>query len=230
LLTPVTELRLAAENAIDWPDDPEATNNLAREVHDLSTQMEHIVRSLLAISRAEANLTPLKVETFDLREVAHDLLQSTSSALAARQLEVTVKLEEPLIVRTDEVIVRAILKNLVSNVVEYAVPSGQVVVEGTTDNGEVILAVSNSVQGLKPDLVERFLEPFWRADLSHESREHAGLGLALCNAYAQLLKARLSLRLEKPDLLRAELILPAIAFDRTPAPTANSATLNKSAA
>ena len=199
LLTPVSELRIAAENAIDWPDDPQASAVLAVEARDLAVQMEHIVRSLLALSRAEASLTPLKLESTNLSVLIAELVESAKGNLPGRHLRVTCDVPEGLKVTTDPVILRSILSNLLLNACEYSVDgpsSAALTVTGRPIPTGFEITVANHVEGISSEQVEHFCEPFWRRDEAHQSREHTGLGLALCKAFAQLLDADLTIHLK----------------------------------
>lgn len=188
LLTPVAELRIAAENAIDWPDDQQATGSLAAEAKDLSTQMEHVVRTLLALSKAEAKMMPLNIQVFDLGALLHDLLDSLKPRLAARGLRVQVNPSGKFEFASDQVILRSVLSNLFANAAEYATEKSEIQIVIEHRAGNIELAISNRVSSaISSEDLARFCEAFWRGDPAHQSREHAGLGLALAKAFAEVL-------------------------------------------
>ena len=61
--------------------------------------------------------------------------------------------------------------------------------EGDGDGCTWVL--TNSVNGLAPEDLDKLAEPFWRASPGREDRSHAGLGLALAQRLAELLELRL---------------------------------------
>jgi two-component system sensor histidine kinase QseC len=209
LLTPVSELRLAAENAIDWPNDPRATASLATEARDLAGQMEHVVRSLLALSKAEARLMPHRVEPCDLSVLFSQVLGSLQESLAARSLQICFGPPCELEVMTDEVMLRSILNNLLLNAVEYSEPNSEIHISCREQPHSIEILIANkSATPLEPAHLEHFHEPFWRGDQAHQSREHAGLGLALSEAFAKVLDGELQLALEPANHVLARLTLP----------------------
>ena len=208
LLTPVSELRLAAENALDWPDDPQATSGLATETSELASQMEHTIRSLLAISRAEANLTPLKVTPVELGDLLEELEVSLQSRCQERSLTITRNVVRPLIVTTDRVICRAIFNNLLLNAAEYATAGSTIRIDGKRNAEAGVIEIRNAAAGLTAADVEKFCEPFWRGDKAHSSRDHTGLGLPLTKAFVEQLGGSLSFTLEAESIVATHVRLP----------------------
>ena len=196
LLTPVTELRVAAENALDWPADLQATADLAKDSRELAEQMEHVVRSLLALSRAEANLTPLKVESLDLAVLLRQWAEAAAPELKARKLKLVLNLPPELKTQSDPVVLRSILNNLLVNAIEYSLEASELRITARRLPGTVEVEVINHAARISPEDVAHFGEPFWRGDKAHQSREHSGLGLALSRAFAQLLRGNLGFSLQ----------------------------------
>ena len=208
LLTPVSELRVASDNALDWPDDPKATSGLAKEACELAGQMEHIVRSLLALSRAEAHLTPVNVERFDFEVTLRDLVESFRGELASRDLQINCEFPNGLPMESDRVIVRSVLSNLVHNAIEYSVKSSLIEISGKEDSAMIEFQIRNQAEGVRAEDLERFCEAFWRADKARSSSEHTGLGLALSLAFVRLLNGELSFDLEDEEIVVTTLRLP----------------------
>lgn len=208
LLTPVSELRIAAENALDWPDDPQAVNGLAVEARDVAVQMEHIVRSLLAVAKAEADPTPLQLRSSSVASLVSDVLGASQPRIAERHLGIRCDIAPTLEVRTDPVILRSILSNLVLNAVEYSTAGSELSVAAVSSRESVEIVVGNRTEALLAEGVEHFCEPFWRGDQAHQSREHAGLGLAVSRAFARVLQGDLQIQLQPGNLILARLRIP----------------------
>src|SRR5690606_14347647 len=95
------------------------------------------------------------------------------------------------------------------NAVEYSVPGSEIVISAKQSGHRVELTLANQAASqLSATDIEHFCEPFWRGDQAHQSREHAGLGLALGRAFAELLGGKLSLSLEGHRTFVARLQLP----------------------
>ena len=208
LLTPVSELRIASDNALDWPDDPKATSGLAKEACELAEQMEHIVRSLLALSRAEAHLTPVNAEHFEFDVMIRELLDAFQAETESRNLKVTCELPDGVQMNSDRVIVRSVLSNLVSNAIEYSRAPSLIEISGRVDSGMIDFQIRNRPEEINPEDVEHFCEAFWRADNARSSSEHTGLGLALSLAFVRLLEGELRFEIEDKEVVVTTLSLP----------------------
>lgn len=209
LLTPVSELKVAADNALDWPDDSRATADLAKDASELAAEMEHVVRSLLALSRAEADLTPFHKERFDLTTTIRDMLDSHAEAIAAKSLHLECELPARAEWVSDEVIVRSILNNLLTNAADYSSSGTPLIVSLRHQQDEVEIVVENQAESVRPEDIERFTEAFWRSDKVRTSRDHSGLGLALSRAFAHLLGGSLQFSLIDEKTVVAVLRLSA---------------------
>ena len=110
---------------------------------------------------------------------------------------------------TDAIALRSILSNLLLNAAEYSAAGSTIQIEAKNAGAHASIVVSNRAPSrLSPDEVARFAEPFWRGDLSHHSREHAGLGLALTRAFVEALGGTFSIELQGTDTVVAKVILP----------------------
>jgi signal transduction histidine kinase len=208
LLTPVAELRIASDNALDWPDDPEATAGLAKQSCELAEQMGHVVRSLLALSRAEAHLTPVESKPFDFDEVVRKLLDSFQPKIDSRKLQFTHEFPERMRMSSDRVIVQSILSNLLLNAIEYSADSSLITISGEVDSDAIELRIRNRAEQISVEDLEYFCEAFWRADSARSSREHTGLGLALSLAFVRLLGGELRFEIEDDETVVTILSLP----------------------
>lgn len=208
LLTPVAELRIASDNALDWPDDPEATAGLAKQSCELADQMGHVVRSLLALSRAEAHLTPVDSKLFDFDAMVRELLDSFQTKIDSRKLQFTCELPEKMSLNSDQVIVRSVLSNLLLNAIEYSSASSLITISGDADSDAIELRIRNRAEQVRAGDLEHFCEAFWRGDSARSSREHSGLGLALSRAFVQLLGGELRFKIEDNETVLTILRLP----------------------
>jgi signal transduction histidine kinase len=89
----------------------------------------------------------------------------------------------PGILRADRERIRLALDALVENAVKFTSEGERVSIMGRTDDGHVIVEVSDGGEGIPPDQAERIFERFARVD---EGRTRGsggtGLGLAMVKA------------------------------------------------
>ncbi len=184
LRTPLSAIRGYAELALRQggpvPDD--VTHALER-VQSESARMSVLVDELLLLARLDAG-RPLATEPVDLTMLT---IEATSDARVASpshrwRLELP---DEPLTVRGDEMRLRQVLSNLLSNAAKHTPADSEitVAVAGGAGVPAVQLSVTDNGPGISPDLLPELFERFVRGD---SSRSHAagstGLGLAIVKA------------------------------------------------
>jgi two-component system sensor histidine kinase QseC len=201
LRTPIAELRTATEVALKWPEDVEATQNTLQELLAIALQMETIVTGLLALARCEAGQLPVHLEPVSLLPLIEEVFRPLSDKARSRQIVSSVHVKEDACWQADPTLLRAIVKNLVSNAVQYCTSGGTIRLSVEGDR----LSISNTTDDLTADDLPYLFERFWRKDPARSSNLHSGLGLALAKAYATMLG--LKLRAELDDSKQIALVL-----------------------
>jgi signal transduction histidine kinase len=199
LRTPLAELRSLAEVALKWPEARAAATD--RDVLDISTHMEGIVVRLLALARADHATSPLELAPVRLAALLADIWTPLNETASARALRVSWEVDPDLTVASDEVMLRAILTNLLQNSVDYASPAGTITVTSTVRGDVCDLRVANSVDGFSESDVAQMFDRFWRRDPSRTGSVHAGLGLSLARSLSLAVGATLVAELEIPRRL-----------------------------
>jgi signal transduction histidine kinase len=192
--TPLAELRCLAELALKWPDTRSADTD--RQVLAVAMQMESIINRLLAIARSEEGRVPVAPERVNLAALVTAVCQPLQAQAAARQLAIETEVSESVEIRSDPVLLRSILTNLVENAVDYSQAGGTVRIQSETHNGVFTLEVTNPAERLHAEDVPRVFDRFWRKDAARSSPEHTGLGLSLARAFAASLGYTLSAALQ----------------------------------
>jgi two-component system sensor histidine kinase QseC len=209
LLTPVTELRALAENAVRWPEDNEATAGFAPAALDTARQMERLVNTLLALARSERGELRLQCDAVDLVGLLREIQQKLSGRIAVRNLSLEWLLPTEAIISADRAACESILQNLIENAVEHTPPGGWIVCRLERDGAAFALTVVNANVDLTPDDLPRLGEPFWRKDAARTDRTHAGLGLALVQALSAALRFDVRLAIPGPCRFQVTLQIPA---------------------
>ena len=87
----------------------------------------------------------------------------------------------------DERKIRQVVLNLLSNAIKFTPEGGRIDVKATRENGEMVIAVSDTGIGIKPEDQERIFEEFQQAGSDYTKKaEGTGLGLALSRRFVEL--------------------------------------------
>ena len=207
LRTPIAELRTLAEVALRWPEGSDARQNL-REALQIASRMQNLVHALLAITRCEAGVEPVRPEQVDLVSVVREAWKPFAKTADDRSLVVGWDLPESAIIQSDPAMLESLLANVVSNATAHSPAGGHVDCRLSCDDTRCDIFVSNSCQGLSRRDLSRMFEPFWRGDPARSGGVHCGLGLSLVSAYANALGCSVDAELSEDKIFRIHVEIP----------------------
>ncbi|BBX21675.1 sensor histidine kinase MtrB [Mycolicibacter terrae] len=193
LRTPLTTVRMAADLIHDHSEDLEPSLRRSTEllVSELD-RFESLLNDLLEISRHDAGVAELSVESVDLRSTVNSALDNVGHLAADAGVELKVDMPgEGVIAEVDPRRVERILRNLIANAIDHA-EHKPVVIRMGADADTVAVTVRDHGVGLRPGEEKLVFSRFWRADPSRVRRSGGtGLGLAISVEDARLHQGRL---------------------------------------
>jgi PAS domain S-box-containing protein len=163
-------------------DVEDSHREFVERIHRAGRHLLDLVDDILDISRVESGVTSLSIEPVALTGVVDESVELIRPLAAARQIEVTTRVDADLAdghVLADLQRVKQVLLNLLSNAVKYNRDRGSVSVAVTSRGERVQLAVTDTGPGIPPQMMHRLFEPFDRLDAEVSGVEGTGLGLAL---------------------------------------------------
>jgi two-component system sensor histidine kinase MtrB len=188
LRTPLTTVRMASDVLHDARDrfDP-VTARSAELLQNELDRFERLLADLLEISRFDAGAAALDLEDVNLVDVAHRVVTSLAALAEQRGVRLVVQPQGgPCVVEADIRRVERVVRNLVTNAIDYADSSDVVVMVATNEEGSA-LSVRDYGVGLRPGDEIRVFNRFWRADPSRVRRSGGtGLGLSISQEDARL--------------------------------------------
>lgn len=139
-----------------------------------------IVDDLESISKLEAGELIIECRTFDIAELARDVVESLE--LQAKERDVQVLLDHGALrqqyVYADKEMIRQVLVNLIVNSIKYGRSGGKTEVNITDLKDKYQVEVKDNGIGIAKQHLPRLFERFYRVDKSR-SREQGGTGLGL---------------------------------------------------
>jgi two-component system sensor histidine kinase BaeS len=181
LRAPLTGMRCRLEALIDGltPSTPAA---LAAMQEDL-VHLSRLVDDLQELANAEAKEIRLQCATISIAPLLH-------SAVRAAGLEgdprVQFEVAPDLAMYGDEIRMRQVVVNLLTNAERYARGDGSIAIRAAAEGGDVVIEVSNSGSALEPAQLERMFDRFYRTDPARQrSTGGTGLGLAIVKSLVE---------------------------------------------
>lgn len=138
-----------------------------------------LIDDLLDLSRVASGKLRLAVQPVDLQGVVEEALDGIRPAAAAKNIRLQPVLASPGgPVSGDPDRLQQVVWNLLSNAVKFTPKGGRVQIQLQRVNSHVELLVSDTGQGIQPDLLPYVFDRLRQGD-SSSTRAHGGLGLGL---------------------------------------------------
>jgi len=180
LKTPVGALALLAEAIEDAADDPETVQRFSARMAHEAERLGRLVRELIDLSRLQGADPLPELAPVEIDRVIAEAVDRTRTAVAAKQIALTVEGDSGLVVRGVEPQLATALTNLLANAVAYSAEGTRIVVGARGRSGFAEIAVSDSGIGISRTDRSRVFERFYRVDQSRASSTGGtGLGLAI---------------------------------------------------
>jgi signal transduction histidine kinase len=161
----------------------------ANLIHDAAGHLLSVINNILDISKIQSGKCTIETREVNLGEV----LRASASSFRLMAEAGGVKLEEQIdpglpIIRGDNVKLRQVFTNLISNALKFTRSGGSVIIKAKGGpDGAVTVHVCDTGVGMSEEDIAVALTPFGQVDSSHARwREGTGLGLPIARALAQL--------------------------------------------
>jgi signal transduction histidine kinase len=193
LRTPLTLLRLRAENVADVPEREKMLATIA--------DMDSMITATLQYVRDDARAEPSR------RTDITALLASVVDDMADAGLAVVMEPAPPFVAQCQPAALKRALTNLLDNAVKYG-KQARAAIRATAQAIEI--TIDDEGPGIAADELARVFQPFYRVEASR-SRETGGIGLGLAIALSliQANGGQLTLSNRPEGGLRACVVLPA---------------------
>jgi signal transduction histidine kinase/CheY-like chemotaxis protein len=192
LRQPLHALGLFVGALEDKVHDPEA-RALVKNIQASTQAMEEMFNAVLDVSRLDAGVLEAHVGDVPLGTLLARLRTELEPIAATRDLALRV-VPTTLVVRSDPLLLRRILQNLITNALRYT-DRGKVLVGCTRRGAEVRIHVCDTGRGIAPEVREQIFDEYHRA-AGEDARSQGGLGLglAIVRRLVRLLDHHLDLR------------------------------------
>jgi len=210
LRTPLTTVRMASDVLHASRSDFEPA--VARSAELLMAQLdrfEALLAELLEISRFDAGVATLEVDSIDLKDLVSRSVEVLNPLAEKRGSSFALYLPvEPVMAEVDARRVNRIMRNLLSNALEYGEPPIEITLAAS--DGVIAIGVRDHGAGMSAEEASRVFDRFWRADPARaRTSGGTGLGLSIALEDAHLHSGWLDIWSEPGGGTHLRLTLPA---------------------
>jgi PAS domain S-box-containing protein len=195
LRTPLSAIKTYSHMLIDGfmgPLAPEQRKAL-RTIVSASNRMNELISTLLNVSRIETGNVIVSAKKINLNHIVDEIFKELALSADNKQITLSTKLPaSPVIIKGDNLIVKEILINMVSNAIKYTPNGGQVLVQIRKGSRNVLISVKDNGMGIPKSAREQLFSKFYRAQnvVRHET-SGTGLGLYLVKGLVETLNGKI---------------------------------------
>lgn len=180
------ELRTPLNAIVGWsqllqmqpPTEKDLAQGLEAIARNAKLQSE-LINDLLDVSRIISGKLRLDIHPIDPAAIVHDAIISVTPAAQAKGVQLVHNLEGHFPgVQADPSRLQQVIWNIINNAVKFTPPGGSVRTEIARTAEHLVIRVSDTGQGIKPEFLPHLFERFRQEDAT-TTRTHGGLGLGL---------------------------------------------------
>ena len=158
------------------------------KIYNSGDLLLHIINDILDLSKIEADKFELNPANYEILSLINDAANLNVMQFGHKQIEFNLHVDEnlPVFLHGDELRIKQILNNILSNAFKYT-DSGEIVLsltaENTTDEQTtLIFSVSDTGQGMTEEQIQKLFDEYARFNLeTNRSTVGTGLGMAITN-------------------------------------------------
>lgn len=179
LRTPMTTIAGYIDNILAGTIPPEKHSYYLQIIANEVRRLSRLVNSLLDISRIQAGERKFTMTSFDVCELARQVLLSFEQRIDEKKLDVSFDCDEDrMMVIADKDAIHQVLYNICDNAVKFSRPGGAYRLNLREMNRKVYISVYNEGQGIPAEDLPYIFDRFYKSDKSR-GLDKTGVGLGM---------------------------------------------------
>jgi len=165
-----------------------------------SNRMNELISTLLNITRIESGTISLNPKSTNIDEILKDILPELKLMSSAKNIELNVRKtnNQSTKIKTDMLIVKEVINNLVSNSIKYTPANGQVNIIIKPRLKDIQIEVADNGWGIPKHNQDQVFSKFFRgSNIIKKETNGTGLGLYLVKGLVESLNGKISFKSEE---------------------------------
>lgn len=215
LRTPLTLIQNYSDPDVLKLSDLEELPGHMKIIHRYARSLSYLVTNILAILEANSSFVHDKFCDFDIVRTVYDAANSFRILAQKNDVALTISVpDEPLTYYGHGVQIGLVVNNLLNNAIKFSA-GGMVHVSLTKDDGEIVIEVADTGEGMSPEVMRFIFDPFRQGD-GGTRRKHGGtgIGLAVVKELVTLHNGRVEVKSEEGEGSTFRVALPLSGLKR----------------
>ena len=165
----------------------------AKAISHSSRRLAALITNILKLNKLENQQIFPQLDEYDLGEQLCENLLQFEEVWEKKNLNIETDIEDDVRIRSDAELLSLVWNNLISNAVKFTPEEGTIGVSLKTEGNLVIVSISDTGCGIKPEVGQHIFEKFYQGDTSHATQGN-GLGLALVKRVVDILNGEIGVQ------------------------------------
>ncbi len=179
LKSPLTPLIGLLPMVMEREKDPQL-QELLNVINRNIRYMRDLVVKTLQLERLSSPTTLPNIDMLNLLGLVNDIVQNKQLIFEQKHLAVDVKIDEDIVVQADQIQLKELVDNLLTNAVKFTPDGGHITIRAKKNKKETTVSVSDTGTGMSKEQITRIFETFYKVDQARHDLESSGLGLPIC--------------------------------------------------
>jgi len=193
--TPITILKTHLEGiqdgVINWnTEEYKLYEEQLNNIRDISIHLSNLIET----SSTEEQL---QIETFDISQVAEQLIKSIKPQFQNKNIELETKYPQKLEVKLDQYKIKQIIYNILTNAYKYTAENEKVKFEIKENQTNIEIIITDQGIGIKESEKKEIFEAYYRSN-RHPEIKGKGLGLFIASQYAKQMQGQIQIKDNTP--------------------------------
>jgi two-component system sensor histidine kinase/response regulator len=183
LKSPIYALRTLFRNMQQYDTPAEDIKGMVPEVVNELTYTTSLMENLLQWARSQMQADAVKPQMIDIPGLMTEVGRLLRLQAEAKQIRVSMKVDEAISAFADKDMVNLILRNLLSNAIKYTPEQGRIEVGVCRRAPDVEIFVKDTGMGMSADALEKIHLNNYYTTKGTAGESGTGLGLMLCKEF-----------------------------------------------
>ena len=153
---------------------------VVQTIHDEAQRMTHMVNNILDMTRLEAGLVQLDLQSYHLEEIVGAVLERLKDQFGQRAVNIDIPRDLPMLY-VDGVLFEKVLINLLENAAKYTPPHTHIELVASLQDRRIGIQVMDDGPGIPKGSEQQIFAKFYRGQAEGVVKG-TGLGLTICSA------------------------------------------------
>lgn len=205
--SPLSAIRGAAE-LLEEKMSLEQRDRFLSNIRNEANRIQEIVDRMLELSALETKKILQKMESLSFRSLIKTVLESKQPILSKRKLNMSVHVQDNIMVKGDSFLLHQAISNLIQNAIDFSPDHSKIELTSHVDGKVLKFVVKDNGPGIPDYAEEKIFDKFFSLKRPDSGKRSTGLGLNFVREVAILHKGEVILENRSGKGLRATLTLP----------------------